>query len=81
MTRADLVEALTVERFTPWRPPAPAEPARKPRRRALPVPVVLGPLAVIEARRRALVEEASALWHDDAVRALASDTAPRERTA
>lgn len=84
MTRAELVELLTVERFAPYVPPGPVE--RRRRRRPKTVPIVgLDDPAVIEARRRAVVEEASALWHDDAERALdavtPSPSATHERTA
>lgn len=80
MTRAELVELLTVERFAPWRPPVPVERPVRRRPRPLPVPVVLDPLDVIAARRRALVAEAHALWHDDADRAL-DPSPPDERSA
>ena len=69
VTRAELLELLTVERFTPV-----------PR----PTVVRVGPLDppdVIDARRRALVEEARALWHDDADRVLELLPTPTERSA
>lgn len=69
MTRDELVELLTVERFAPWRPPAP-EPARRRRRARVVAVVGLDDPGVIEARRRAVDEEARALWHDDADHAL-----------
>jgi len=50
VTRAELVELLTVERFAPWQPPTPAsQPERaRPRRPARPGPPARpsGPLLV-----------------------------------
>lgn len=76
MTRAELLELLTVERFTPGPPQAIAPVCEVAR-----AVVGVDDPDVVQARRDALVEEASALWHDDADRVLELLPTPTERSA